>query len=190
MRVIRDCRASGTATTAVLLVAAIVLGAAGCGGDEESSPATAAESERAARPERSPLTRAELIAKADAVCVASRRALERAALKRYRDIYFPEPTKRLPWVPYAEDSLSIVKRTVRQLKTLTPPPALRDAYAAYTAAHEEIEGLAEQALQAAIADNDGIYYKARKTQDAGVLERAELAEAVGLKKCSPNPFFR
>jgi len=176
-------RGSGPAVVVLALVFATSLVLiTGCGGGDGAATG-------GTRPERvKSLSRAELIARADAVCVWSQRALRKAAIKFYKDIRFENPTERLPWVPYSEVVVAIAKKTVRELKELEPPRALRAAFAAYIDAEEEVEKLAEQAFDAAVEDNDAPYYRARKTRDAGVLERDDLARAVGLKKCSPNPF--
>ncbi len=169
------------------IVAILAALAAGCGGDSSGSAGetTAAEPDQA-------LSRTELISKADAICVAGQkafRAASRAAYPHPEQTSVPNPTERLPNVEYSENVVEVAKRIVRQLKALTPPPALRAGYDAYVEGEEEVEDLALAALQASIEDDGGAYFKARKTRDAGALERANLAEAVGLKKCSPNPFF-
>jgi hypothetical protein len=170
---------------ACAIAAVLLVLASGCGGDSSGSA-----SHNETEPEhRQALTRSELIAKADAICVASRRALRRLTARTFRQTRFPNPSERLPNVLYSEEVLELSEKTVRQLKALTPPSALRSAYEAYVGAHEEIESLDEQALQASFDDDGGAYLKARKVRDAGFLDRAELAEAVGLKKCSPNPFY-
>jgi hypothetical protein len=184
----RNRRASVGVGLALLLTAIAAAAIMGCGGSGDGSVASTV----AAHPKPRPLARSELIARADAVCVAGQRDYEAISKKAYPDprhTSVPNPTERLPNVEYSENVVELAKRLVRRLSSLAPPPQLRKGYEAYVAAVKEVEQLAEQALQASVEDNGGAYYKARKTRDAGALERANLAEAVGLKKCSPNPFF-
>lgn len=175
----------GSAWAAVGAVLAMSI--AGCGDGAGGSAAGTTETTR-----QQPLSRAELIAKADAICLSGQKAFRAVTKKAYptpNQVSVPNPTERLPNVPYAEDVVDVAKRVVGQLKTLTPPPRMREAYEAYVRAEEEVERLAIEALDASIDDDGGAYYKARATRDAGALERANLAEAIGLKRCSPNPFF-
>jgi hypothetical protein len=173
-----------------LAIAIAALSISGCGGGGGSSATGETTAKTTPVTHEQPLTRAVLISRADAVCLWSQRALRRAAVKNYKDTRFENPTERLPWVPYSRTVLAIAEKTVRQLKELVPPPQLRSAFEAYVGTEEEGEDLAKQAMAAAREDDDGPYYKARKTRDAGALERFELASKVGLKKCGPDPFGR
>jgi hypothetical protein len=169
-----------------LLAAAIVIAVvaiSGCGG---SGGNTASGD---SKPKPKPLTRSELIAKADAICIESQKAFKTTTEEAFPPhTSVPNPSERLPNVEYSEYLVEISRRAVRQLNSLSPPPPLRADYEAYVSAVEEVEGLALQALRASVADDGGAYLKARKTRDAGALERYDLARAVGLEKCSPSPF--
>jgi hypothetical protein len=171
----------------VALVGAVVAVAllSGCGGGNGSATGEG-------KPKQ-PLSRAVLIARADTVCVAGQQAYARVTEKNYphpERTSVPDPTERLPNVRYSEELVDVAKHVTVGLEALEPPPQLREAYEAYVDAVKEVQELAEAALKASNEDVGGPYYKARKTRDAGKLERANLAEAVGLKKCSPNPFFK
>jgi hypothetical protein len=184
MGVVSDHCVPRRAKAIALFALAFVAIAAGCGGsDDDPGPASAAVTS-----EPTPLTRAELIAKADAICVATRRTLRHVTAKAFKYTHFPNPSETLPNVQYSEQVLGVAKKAVRRLRALTPPAGVRSDYEAYLRAEEEVEDLAEQALQASIDDDGGAYLKARKTRDAGALERANFAEAIGLRRCSPNPF--
>lgn len=174
---------SGRAIGSIFLfgLASSVLIACG-GGSDESAPTAKADT---APP---PLTRRALIARADAICAASRHKLARITREHFRFTRFRDPSEELPSVEYSRHVLGIAKSSVEGLEALTPPPALRSDYEAYLKAEREVEDLARQALKASDKDNGGAYYKARKTRDAGEPERYDLARAVGLKRCSPNPF--
>ena len=71
-------------------------------------------------------------------------------------------SRGLPNVAYSEDVVDVSKRVVRWLRALEPPARLRLAYEAYVHAEEEVERLAEDALEASVADDGGAYFKARK----------------------------
>ena len=178
-------RVGGRLAIAAIALALLIVG---CGGGSGSSATGQTEPTH-----QQPLGRAELIARADAICVAGQRAFARVSHDAYpnpRQVSVPNPRERLPNVEYAENMVTVARRVTRRLAALTPPAQLREPYEAYVKAVEEVKQLEEDALQASNEDNGGKYFKARKTRDAGKLERANLAEAVGLKKCSPNPFFK
>lgn len=166
-----------------MLVAAVVAAGCGQGGGASAREATAA-------PARSkPLTKTALVAKADAFCVANRKAYG-AITHRF---YPVRPTgvdirETLPNHEYTEEMLALSRRLVGQLQSLTPPPRLRARYLAYIASLEEVTKLILEARRGAVTDDGGIYLKAWKTRDAGALERFFLASWIGLRRCSPNPY--
>lgn len=176
-----DRRRRGAVLAAVVL--AIALASVGCGqgGDPSAHEATTAQSK--------PLTKRTLIAKADAICVANRRAY-RAITQRFYPAHSPvsDIEEKLPNQGYSYAMLALAGHLVRQLRSLAPPPNLRARYRAYVAAQEEVRQLVLEAREASIADDGGAYLKAWKTRDAGALERFFLASTVGLRRCSPNPY--
>jgi hypothetical protein len=190
MNIDRSFRVWICASTTLVAATISVIAVAGCGGGGSGLSAAAGDSSTLSGDSSSkPLTKAELVARADATCMAEERAFRAATRKFYpQETTVPNAKERLPNVGYSENLIEISKRAVDRLKSLIPPPQLRADYEAYLRAEEEVEQLAEEALKASIADNGGAYFKARKTRDAGALERYDLASAVGLAKCSPNPF--
>jgi hypothetical protein len=168
----------------VAVVAAIVL-LAGGGGDADPSGAnettgpgqTASDSRAKPKPKPQSLTRAELIAKADAICADSQR--------RYLAIRDME-SERSADVPYAEALARLAASRVRELRALTPPEQLADAYDEYVAAQERVYATDRQALAAARKDDLEDVEAARDRRDAEKAERYDLARAVGLRECSAS----
>jgi hypothetical protein len=182
----QGCARRGGARLLVGAVLAVALiSGCGSGGGED-----AARGQAKRQPPRSaPLSRSELIARADTFCVANRRAY-RAVTRRFypRRSSTGNIEEKLPNQGYSEAMLALAARLVRQLRSLTPPASLRERYLAYVATQEEVRRLVLDAKEAVTADDGGAYLKAWKTRDAGALERFFLASTVGLRRCSPNPF--
>lgn len=167
-----------------LAFVALLMAGCGSGGGSATGESKSAEA---------PLDARELIAKADSICVAARRAFTAVTHKYYphpEGSSVPEPTEKLPNVGYAESLVPIAKRIVGQLEALDPPPQLRSEYEAYVNAMKEVEKLEEDALKASIEDAGDDYYRARLTRDAGTFERHNFAKEIGLKRCSALPWAR
>jgi Protein kinase domain len=182
----RRVLAVGGAAAAVgaIAVAALVLG--GGGGGEGGSGATAkAGGPAEPKPKRKAqptLSRAELIAKADAICADSQSAFEEVRGE------FPEAkSEEAPDVAYSEALVGISTPAVKRFATLDPPPGVRQAYDEYVQAQRRVHGYDVQALNAARAEHTGEYLAARERRDNGQRERYELAREIGLKTCSASP---
>jgi len=182
-------RRFGLAGVALLLLAAVAaLAIALGGGNGSKSPApadreTAAERRQtpsgdarsASRPE--PLPRAELIAKADAICAASQR--------RYKDVR--DLTREMSAdAPYAEALVRLARRRVDALRKLRPPPGIADPFREYVEAQERVYDTDQEALEAARKGNSGGVEAARAQRDTEDAERYELARRIGLQKCSAS----
>ncbi len=129
-----------------------------------------------------PLSRSELIAKADAICADSQSSFEEVRLE------FPEAkAEEVPDVAYSEALVGISTPAVKRFDALDPPASVRDSYEKYVRAQRQVHKYDVQALRAARAEHSGEYLAARERRDNGQLERYELAREIGLKTCSASP---
>jgi Protein kinase domain len=174
--------AAGLAIAAGIAVAAIALaggeeGGGSTAGTTVASPTTASAGSKAAAADSAPqpLSRSQLIAEADAICVDSqRRYLE------VRDLESEHSTD----VPYAEALVRIARPRVRGLRGLTPPGALADAYQEYVEAQERVYVTDKQALAAARKGDVAGVEVARDRRDAEDDLRERLARQIGFTVCS------
>jgi serine/threonine protein kinase len=166
--------AGAVAAIAGIGIAAIALGGGDEGGDR-GSPATASGN-RPSQPKPKPtLTQSQLTAKADAICAGSqRRYLE------VRDLESEYSTD----VPYAEALVRTARARVRELRRLTPPPRLADAYREYVKAQERVYATDKQALAAAKDGDVAGVETARDRRDAEDGLREDLAGEIGFTVCS------
>jgi protein kinase-like protein len=175
--------ALGGAVLVLVATAAVVLFTGGDGGDTDPSGAketsgsgqVARDSRTKPEPRPQPFTRAELIAKADAICADSQR--------RYLLVRDMESEMSAD-VPYAEALARFAAARVRELRALTPPQQLADVYDEYVAAQERVLATDKEALEAARKDNVAGVEAARDQRDAEKEERYELARTIGLQACS------
>jgi protein kinase-like protein len=171
---------------AVLAVAAVVIGAIALGGGGDGSgPSTAggggsntkaANSGGSAKPE--PLSKSELIAKADAICADSK--------ETYKGVFSPAKEES-PDAAYSQVLVGISTRAVGRFRALTPPPVVASKYDEYLEAQERVKRYDQQALEAAKAGNANAYLAARERRDREAGDRYRLARQIGLQECSPNP---
>lgn len=176
--------AAGIAALVIAVAIAVIL-VGGGGGDD---PNTAAEtgSKSAAAPKRAdaaakpkPLSRSELIARADAICETSQ--------STYRGVHSAE-LEEVPDVGYATTLSGISRRGVERFHQLEPkaPPAVEPAFAEYVRAQERVMRYDRQALEAAEAEDASAYVAARERRDAEAGERYDLAREIGLERCSAS----
>jgi serine/threonine protein kinase len=174
--------AAGLAIVAGVVGVAIALG----GGDPEpggGAPAetaasvagSAAKQAAAADAAPRPLTKAQLIARADAVCEESRR--------RYLEVRDPESEISAD-VLYAEALARFARKRVRGLRRLTPPRQLAGPYGEYVEAQERVYATDKQALAAARAGDAAGVDAARDRRDAEDALRESLARRIGFEVCS------
>jgi serine/threonine protein kinase len=182
--------AAGLATLAALV--GVVVALAGGGGDGKGGPGAAASTGRSGsvgtegddrdgvRSEQTPkpaLTRAELIAKADAVCEESqRRYLE------IRDVgreYFTD-------VPYAKALVRFARQRIGGLRRLKPPPQVAKPYEEYVEAQERVLATDRQALRASWKGDVAGVGAARDRRDAEDALRERLAAEIGFDVCSAS----
>lgn len=165
------------AAAVVAAVAVVIVIASGGGG---SRPNVLGETESAATGGSAPkptLNKAELIAKADAICAVSK--------STYLGVR-SQAKEESPDVAYAATLAGISQRGVNGFRRLVPPPALEPAFKQYLTAQERVMRYDREALKAAEANDVARYVAARQRRDAEAAERYELARKIGLKKCSTN----
>ena len=171
---------AGVIAVAAVIAAAIVLG----GGDGDSggdaTTVSAKESKSGSKPVKAdtgpePLTRSELIAKADAICEESQR--------RYTEIYDLEKEHSAD-VLYADALARFARARIQRLRGLTPPPRLANAYKKYVEAQERVYATDKQALAAARRGDTAGVEVARDRRDAEDALRERLAQEIGFNVCS------
>ena len=155
------------------VAAASALVAAGCGSSSSTTSSTGASGASGAQGS-TPLSQAEFVAKADAICKAANDKV--AALKAPQTV--TDLAKTL------EQELPIVAAGEAQLSQLTPPTELQDKFQSYVAAVEAQTAKAKQ-LQAAAAAND-----TAKVQSLGKELQASspdpIAKSLGLTECAKD----
>ncbi len=176
--------AGGVAGIALVVAVVLALGSGGGGaGDPETTPGSASTLNQGAHERSAPsLSRAELIAKADAICADSQSSFEEVRAE------FPEAkSEEVADVAYSEALVAISGPAVRRFEDLDPPASVRRPYEQYVAAQQRVHEYDVQALRAARAEHRGEYLAARERRDNGQQERYDLAREIGLKTCSASP---
>ena len=161
---------------AAVAVGVIASGGGGEGGSTTSNATTAGKAKREKpEPEPKTLSRAQLIAKGDAICADSR-----ASYKSVRDPVLEE----VPDVAYSEKLVANSSEAVREFNQLEPPQSLRRAYRNFVSSQEQVKQWDVDALRAAEAEDATAYLEAREDRDQTEDDRKALAEAVGFKECA------
>jgi hypothetical protein len=142
----------------------------------KTNTATSPPPEKKSAPK--PLTKHELIAKADAICETSQ--------STYESVHSQELEER-PDVSYAATLAGISQRGVNAFRELVAARSVEPAFGRYVRAQERVMRYDRQALVAAEAEDTTAYVAARERRDAEKPERYELARKVGLQKCSLKP---
>ncbi len=175
--------AAGAALIAAVVIVVILISGGGGGGSNNtaetgSTPTTASQKkDKPAKPKPEPLSRSELIAKADAICETSQ--------STYTNVRSSE-LEEVPNVEYATTLSGISRRGVERFRQLEPkaPPSVEPAFAKYVRAQERVMRYDRQALEAAEAEDANAYVAARGRRDAEAGERYDLAREIGLEQCS------
>jgi hypothetical protein len=180
--------AVGLGVIAVIAAVVLALGGGDGGGNAGTARDTGAKTQATSggggRPaeQSQPLSKSELITKADAICADSQSSFEEVRLE------FPEAkAEEAPDVAYSEALVGISTPAVRRFEALDPPASVRDSYEGYVRAQQQVHRYDVQALRAARAEHSGEYLAARERRDNGQSERYELAREIGLKTCSASP---
>jgi len=181
--------AAGSGLVLVAIVAAAVLFGGGGEGDDDpagaaattvatgSEPAKGKGGGGGARPtsQPAPLSEAQLVAKADAVCANSqRRYLE------VRDLESEYATD----VPYAEALVRFARQRIEGLRELTPPASVAKPFQEYVAAQERVYATDREALAAARREDVAGIEAARDRRDSEDALREDLARQIGFTVCS------
>lgn len=178
--------AAGAAALVAAALIVVILVSSGGGGDSnttaETGPASSAASQKKdkpAKPKPKPLSKSELIAKADAICETSQ--------STYASVRSAE-LEEIPDVGYATTLSGISRRGVERFRQIEPkaPSSVEPAFAKYVRAQERVMRYDRQALEAAEAEDATAYVAARERRDAEAGERYDLAREVGLEKCSAS----
>jgi len=173
----------GAAAVAAIVAVVLALGSGGGGGDPKTTPVADSTPKQGEHGRSAPpLSRAELIAGADAICADSQSSFEEVRAE------FPEAkNEEAPDVAYSEALVAISSPAVKRFEGLDPPPSVRRSYERYVAAQQRVRKYDAQALRAARAEHSSEYLAARERRDNGQGERYELAREIGLKTCSSSP---
>jgi Protein kinase domain len=174
--------AAGLAAVLGIALAAIAFGGGDGdpGADTIASPAANAAGSGAGKAAKGdagpkPLSKSQLIAKADSICEDSqRRYLE------VRDLESEYATD----VPYAEALARTARTRVRELRALTPPRRLAGPYEEYVEAQERVYATDRQALAAARDEDAAGVEAARNQRDSEDALRESLAREIGFQVCS------
>jgi hypothetical protein len=175
--------AGAAALVAAAAIVAILVSGGG-GGDSNTtaqtgstSPAASSKKETPAKPKPAPLSKAELVAKADGICEASQ--------STYTGVFSAE-LEEVPDVSYATTLVGISTSGVERFRRLEPkaPASVEPDFRKYVRAQERVMRYDRQALAAAQAEDATAYVAARERRDAEQAERYDLARAIGLEQCS------
>jgi serine/threonine-protein kinase len=163
----------------VAVAAAIALGGGGgsSGGLETAGKSTPAS----AGPASQPLTRSELIRRADEICSESQ-----AEFKRVREEFPEAKNEEVPDVAYSERLVGISTPAVRKFRALDPPQSAQAPYGKYVQAQARVKAYDRRALEAAKAEDAGAYVSARELRNNEQLLRHDLAQQLGLEVCSAS----
>lgn len=153
-------RQAGRSVVAVLGLS-LVLGAAGCGGDES-------------------VTQADFIRQADALCAKTRKAT-RAERESASDMSLVAFTNRV---------LKEQQQLVDDLEAVEPPEDLSARYDEYLATLRKQYDLTQQIVDEAEPDSDGTLETGSaaagiaKTRDAATHKAVDLSKQIGFKDCT------
>ncbi|HEV7770418.1 MAG TPA: serine/threonine-protein kinase [Solirubrobacterales bacterium] len=169
----------GLLALVALIAVAVVLAGGGDGDDPASGNGGKTVSQASKKPTPKPpvetLGKAQLIAKADAICAEGQR--------RYMEVRDLESEYSAD-IPYAEALARNARQRLRKLRELMPPPRLVDAYDKYVEAQKRVYATDKQALAAARNGDAAGVEAARDQRDSEDVLREGLAGEIGFKVCS------
>jgi serine/threonine protein kinase len=180
----RNRRLAVAAALAVVALVVVAIVLASGGGSGSPSAANEAKTNVSPSPKKEPavkprpLTKQELVARADAICETSQNTYEKVRSPALEES---------PDVSYAATLAGISQRGVNDFRKLVPPQSVEPAFGMYVQAQERVMRYDRQALKAAEAEDATAYVAARERRDAEKGERYELAREIGLEKCSLKP---
>jgi len=177
--------AIGAGAALVAAIVAVVVAIAGGGGgaspeanagDPHAGKTTPASSKP--KPAPKALSKAELIASADAICEDSQATYGSVRLQEKEEV---------PDVAYAATLAGISQRGVNRFRRLVAPDSVEPAFSKYVQAQERVMEYDREALSAAQRGDATAYLAARERRDDEARERYDLAREIGLVQCSANP---
>jgi len=176
--------ALGLGVAALVAMAGIAIAISATGGGSEPNAATSgttgeASGQRKPRPAPKPLTRSELIGKADSICAGSQATF----LATSQD--YPEG-ETTPDVAYSKTLVGVSERAVRRFRLLEPPASVSKPFGEYVEAQERVKRYDREALEAAEAGDEAAYLAARERRNDEAAERYDLAREIGLRQCSAS----
>lgn len=174
----------GVAALLVAVVVVVILSSGGGSGPDTAAttgPATTESTNQKPKARLKPktLTKSELIAKANAICMDSKVSF---IATRHE---FPEG-ETTPDVAYSKILAGISTIAVRKFNALRAPPSIERPFANYVKAQERVKTYDREALEAAEAGDASAYLAARERRNAEAGERYDLAREIGLEQCSTN----
>jgi len=159
---------AGMRITCVALAMLLVAILAGCGGGDGSSSTSSTAGDE--------LTKAELIAKGDAIC--------KDAHDRFAELQTTPPTTPEETATFTQQLIDITESEVSQLRALAAPASVKPALDDYLKAMDKNVAVLKQGLAAAQNSDATAYAKAQAKAVKDQVERLQLAQAVGFKECS------
>jgi hypothetical protein len=170
------------AVMAIVVAAILLAGGGGDGAPSKASDAGTGAKTTPAKPQKSApetLSKQQLIAKADAICVHSQETFKATHGE------FPNGENE-PDLRYSQILSEISALAVDRFDSLRPPAGIRKAFDEYVKAQERVKVYDQQALQAAESGDAAAYLTAREKRNNEAEERYDLARAVGLQECSAS----
>lgn len=152
----------------LLALSILALALAGCG----SSNDTAGGGNDAAAPE--PLTKTELIAKADTICQDMQDKIDA----------IPEPENMDDLASAIGKQLELSDPAIKELHELTPPEDLASEYESWTAKLDELQSGTERIREAAASGSEAEVQKIIDEVDTVNTEADKIGKAIGFKACA------
>ena len=152
----------------LLALTILALALAGCG----SSTETTGGATEAAAPE--PLTKTELIAKADAICTDIQKKIDA----------IPSPESIEDLASAIGKQMAISGPGVKKLQALVPPEELASKYDSWTAKLQELQEGTGEVREAAASGSQEQVQKVIGEVDKVNTEADQIGKAIGLKACA------
>jgi hypothetical protein len=151
--------------TAGVLIATSALALSACGGGDDKGSSSTTTTTTSSKP----LTRAQFVAQANAICAGPIAALEKIEINGPADLR-----------AHVGEALDLIKPTTDKLRALQPPASVRSQYQRLLDLQGEQIALLER-VQAASSDDQVTQIAQRGSKSADELEK--LARDLGLTKC-------
>ena len=152
----------------LLALSILALAFAGCGGSDNNS----GDGGDTAAPE--PLTKTELIAKADAICKDMQTKLDAV----------PEPESMDDLASAIGTQIKLSGPAIEKLKELTPPDDLASEYESWTAKLDELQAGTEKVRDAAESGSEEQVSKVINEVDSVNTEADKIGKELGFKVCA------